>query len=107
MSVFPPRRIIRNSLQERKYQTKREKEVKKLSEKLNNQDSRSIEVSTSNKRIEYFPDEKLIIKCSGSAGDPLNIADDDTDIYSDDENPKVKKVANKIIEDSVIFIVQS
>jgi hypothetical protein len=73
MSVSPPRRIIRNSPQERKYEEKREKKVKKLSEKLNNQSTRSIEVSTNNKRVEYFP-------------------------HSDDENPKEKKVANKIIQ---------
>jgi hypothetical protein len=30
--------------------------------------------------------------------DPLDIADDDTDIYSDDENLKVKKIANKIVD---------
>jgi hypothetical protein len=55
---------------------------------LNNQDSRSIEISTNDKRIEYFPIKNMIIKGSGSA----------TDIYSDVENPKVKKVANKIID---------
>jgi hypothetical protein len=66
-------------------------------EKLNNQDSRSIEVSTSNKRIEYFPVEKLFIKNSKSVTDPLNIAEKDRDVYSNDENTKVKKVTNKII----------
>jgi hypothetical protein len=39
----------------------------------------------------------LIVKGSGSEKDPLDIADD-TDIYSDDENPKVKKIANKIVD---------
>jgi hypothetical protein len=40
----------------------------------------------------------IIIKGSGSSTNPLDIAENDTDIYSDDENPKVKKVANKIID---------
>jgi hypothetical protein len=48
---------------------------------LNNQDSRSVEVSTNNKRIEYFLDENIIIKGLGSAIDPLDIVEDDTDIY--------------------------
>jgi hypothetical protein len=39
-----------------------------------------------------------IIKGSGSATDPLDIANEDTEIYSDDENPKGKKIANKIID---------
>jgi hypothetical protein len=65
---------------------------------LNDQDSRSIEVSTNNKRIEYFPMENMIIKGSGSVTDLLDIAKEDTDIYSDNKNPKVKKVANKIID---------
>jgi hypothetical protein len=30
--------------------------------------------------------------------DRLDIAEDDTDIYSDDENPKEKKTANKIVD---------
>jgi hypothetical protein len=69
-----------------------------LSEKLNNPSSRSIEVSTNDKRIEYFPDEKLIVKGSKSLEDPLDVADDDMDIYSDEENPEVKKIANKMVD---------
>jgi hypothetical protein len=53
---------IRRSIQE----TKRNKEVKRLSIQLNNPSFRSIEVSTNDKRIEYFPDEELIVKGSGS-----------------------------------------
>jgi hypothetical protein len=71
--------------------------IRNISEKLNNQDFRSIEVSMGNKRIKYFPDKNIIIKKSGSATDSLDIAKDDTDIYSNDENPKEKKIANKII----------
>jgi hypothetical protein len=37
MSVSPQRRIIRNSQLEKRHEEKKEKEVKKLSEKLNNQ----------------------------------------------------------------------
>jgi hypothetical protein len=81
MSISPPRRIIRNSQLERKHEEKREKEVKKLSEKLNNQDSRNIEVSKNNTRIEYFPMENIIIKGSGSAADPLDITKEDTDLF--------------------------
>jgi hypothetical protein len=28
----------------------------------------------------------------------LDIADEDTDIYSDEENPKAKKIANKMVD---------
>jgi hypothetical protein len=65
MSAFPPRRIIRNSVQKKKHEEKREKEVKKLSEKFDNQNSRSIEVSTNNKRIDNFPVENMIKKHEG------------------------------------------
>jgi hypothetical protein len=70
------------------------KEVKRLSIQLNNPNSRSIEVSSNDKKIEYFSEENLIIKGSGSIEDPFDIAEDDTDIYSDDDNPKSKKIAN-------------
>jgi hypothetical protein len=33
--------------------------------------------------------------------DPLDITEDDTDLYLDDENPKEKKIANKIIDYSL------
>jgi hypothetical protein len=36
MSISPPRRIVQNSQLERRHEEKREKEVKKLLEKLNN-----------------------------------------------------------------------
>jgi hypothetical protein len=42
--------------------------------------------------------ENMIKKHEGWVTDPLDIAEDDTDIYSDDENPKVKKLAYKIID---------
>jgi hypothetical protein len=50
------------------------------------------------KELNIFPDEKLIVKGSGSMEDPLDMADDDTDIYSDDKNPRVKKIVNKIVD---------
>jgi hypothetical protein len=87
ISVSPPKRIIRKSTQE----IESDKEVKRLSTQLNNPTPRSIEVSNNDKRIEYFPNEDLLIKGSGSVEDPLDIADEDTDIYSDEENPKAKK----------------
>jgi hypothetical protein len=68
--------LLQESLQERKHEEKRGKEVKKLSEKLNYQIFRSMEVSTGNKRIEYLPEENIIIKKSGSVADPLDIAED-------------------------------
>jgi hypothetical protein len=64
ISVFLPKRIIRSNTQKKE----REKEVKKLSKKLNNQNFRNIEVFINDKRIEYFPDEKLIIKRGRSFG---------------------------------------
>jgi hypothetical protein len=57
---------------------------------------RSLAITSSNKRVEYFSEENIIIKGSGLAMDPLDIADEDTEIYSDGENPKEKKIANKI-----------
>jgi hypothetical protein len=94
ISVSPPKRIIRKSTQE----IERDIKVKRLSIQLNNPNSRSIEISTNDKRIEYFPEEDLIIKGSKSIEDPFDVADDDTDIYSDEENPKAKKIANKMID---------
>jgi hypothetical protein len=55
-----------------------------------------------NKRVEYFPEENIIIKGSGSATDPLDIAEEDTEIYSGDENPKGKKIANKTVDYTLI-----
>jgi hypothetical protein len=52
---------------------------------------RSLAITSGTKRVEYFLDENIIIKGSGSATDPLDIVDEDTEIYSDDENPKEKK----------------
>jgi hypothetical protein len=92
-SISPPKRIIRRSTQD----IQRDKEINRLSIQLNNP-TRSIEVSNNDKRIEYFPNEDLLIKGSGSVEDPLDIADEDTDIYSDKENPKTKKIANKMVD---------
>jgi hypothetical protein len=63
---------------------------------LTNPSPKSIEISSSNKRIEFFPEEDLIVKGSGSVEDPFHVAEDDTDIYSDKENTKAKKIANKM-----------
>jgi hypothetical protein len=30
--------------------------------------------------------------------DPFDVADDDMDMYSDDDNPKAKKIANKMVD---------
>jgi hypothetical protein len=65
ISVSPPKKIIRKSTQE----IERDKEVDRLSRQLNNPSPRSIEVSTNNKRIKYFPEEDLILKGSGSVED--------------------------------------
>jgi hypothetical protein len=69
-----------------------------LSIQLNNPSPRSIEVSSIDKRIEYFPEEDLIIKGSGSVEDPFDIADEDTNLYSDEENTKAKKIAGKMVD---------
>jgi hypothetical protein len=62
---------------------------------------RSLANTSSSKRIEYFPEENNITKGSGSATDFLDMTEDDTDIYFDDENQKEKKIANKIIDYSL------
>jgi hypothetical protein len=62
---------------------------------------RSLAITSSTKRVEYFLDENIIIKRSGSMMDFLDITENDTDIYSDDENPKEKKIPNKIIDYSL------
>jgi hypothetical protein len=53
---------------------------------------RSLAITSSNKKIEYFPEKNIIIKGSGSTTDPLDMTEDDTDIYSDEENSKEKKI---------------
>jgi hypothetical protein len=94
LSVSPPKKIIRKSTQE----IERGNEIKRLSIQLNNPSAKNIEVSTNDKKIEYFPKKNLIIKKSRSIKDPFDVADDDLDIYSDDENPKAKKIANKMVD---------
>jgi hypothetical protein len=47
-------------------------EIQRLSQKLNNQNLRSLSVTSGNKRIEYFPEENIIIKGSESATDPVD-----------------------------------
>jgi hypothetical protein len=73
-------------------------EIQRLSQKLNNQNLRSLLVVFGNKRIEYFLEENIIIKEFRLATDPVNVAEDDTDLYSDDKNPKKRKIANKIVD---------
>jgi hypothetical protein len=58
--------------------------------KKNNQNIRSLTVTLGIKRVEYFPEENIVIKGFGSATNPLDIADENTEIYSDDENRKGK-----------------
>jgi hypothetical protein len=102
VSISPLRDLSQDNIQERRHQKKREKEVLKLSKKLKDQDMRSLVITSGTKRVEYFPDENIIIKGSGSAMDPLDMTEDDTDLYSDEENPKEKKIANKIIDYSLL-----
>jgi hypothetical protein len=101
VSISPLRDLSQDNIQERRNQKRRDKEVIKLSRKLKDQDMRSLTVNSSNKRVEYFPEENIIIKGSGSAMDPLDMTEDDTDIYSDEENPKEKKILNKIMDYSL------
>jgi hypothetical protein len=97
VSMSPLRDLSQDNIQERRHQKRREKEVLKLSKKLKNQDMRSLTIISGTKRVEYFPDENIVIKGSESATDPLDMIEDD----SDDENPKEKKIANKIIDYSL------
>jgi sialic acid synthase SpsE len=69
VSTSPLRELSQDNIQERRYQKRREKEVLKLSKKLKDQDMRSLTVTSNNKRIEYFPEENIIIKGSGLATD--------------------------------------
>jgi hypothetical protein len=64
---------------------------------MNNPYPKNIEISTNEKKLKYFPEQDLIIKGSGSVEDPVDLAEEDTDIYSDEENPKAKKIANKMV----------
>jgi hypothetical protein len=68
---------------------------------IRDENMRSLILTSSNKRVEYFLEENNIIKGSGSTMDPLDMTQDDTDIYSDEENPKENKIANKIIDYSL------
>jgi hypothetical protein len=101
VSVSPLRYLSQDSVQERRHQNRRDKEVRKIFKKLKDQNVINIAVLSNNKRVEYFPDENIIIKGSGLATDPLDLTEDDTDIYSDEENPKEKKIANKMVDYSL------
>jgi lipid A disaccharide synthetase len=96
------RELSQDNVQEKRHQKKREKEVQRLSQKLSNQNMRSLSVTSGNKRVEYFPDENIIIRGSGSTTDPLDIAEDNTENYSDEENPKEKKIVNNILDNNSI-----
>jgi hypothetical protein len=72
--------------------------VNRVSRQLNGPSPRSIEVSSNNKRIEYFPEQDLIVKGSGSIEDPVDLVEEDTDVYSDKDNPKAEKIANKMVD---------
>jgi sialic acid synthase SpsE len=60
--VSPLRELNQDSVQENTLQKRREKEIQRLSQKLNNQNLRSLSVTSCNKRTEYFPEENIIIK---------------------------------------------
>jgi hypothetical protein len=96
VNTSPLRELNQNNVQKRRHQKK-----KKISKKLKDQNMRSLIITSNNKRIEYFPEENIIIKGSGSATDPLDITKDNTVYYSDDEISNEKKKTNNIINYSL------
>jgi hypothetical protein len=40
--------------------------------------------------MEYFPQENIIIKRHRSIKNPIDLREEDTKIYSDEENPLIK-----------------
>jgi hypothetical protein len=69
INTSPLRYLSQDNVQEKRHQKRREKEVLKLSRKLKDQDMRSLAITSSNKRIEYFPKENIIRKGFGSRYD--------------------------------------
>jgi hypothetical protein len=57
VNISPLRELSQDDVQENRHWRRREKEVQRLSQKLNNQNLRSLSVTSGNKRIEYFPEE--------------------------------------------------
>jgi hypothetical protein len=102
VSISPLRDLSQDNIQERRYQKRREKEVLKLSKKLKDQDMRSLAITSGTKRVEYFPDGNIYKRIRiGHGPFRYDRREDDTDLYSDDKNPKEKKIANKIIDYSL------
>jgi hypothetical protein len=56
VSESPLRDLSQDNIQEKRHQKRREKEVLKLFRKLKNQNMRSLEITSSNKGVEYFPE---------------------------------------------------
>jgi hypothetical protein len=55
----------KGTVQKNRHQKKKkEKEIQRLSQKLNNKNLRSLSVISNNKKIEYFPEKSIIIKGS-------------------------------------------
>jgi hypothetical protein len=54
VSASPLRYLNQDNVQERRHQNRRDKEVRKISKKLKDQNVRSEAVSSNNKRIEYL-----------------------------------------------------
>jgi hypothetical protein len=44
--------------------------MQRLSQKLNNQNLKSLSITSGNKKIKYFLEENIIVKGSGLATDP-------------------------------------
>jgi hypothetical protein len=65
INISPLRSFSQKNIQKSRHQKKRDREIQKLSEKLNNQEMRSLSITAQNKRVEYFPEENLIIKGFG------------------------------------------
>jgi hypothetical protein len=55
--VFPLKKLNQDNVQEKRHQTKREKKIQKLFQKLNNQNIKNLSITSNNKKIEYFLEE--------------------------------------------------
>jgi hypothetical protein len=65
---FNQNRIQQNSSRER-----RNKDIRRVSGKLDDHRIKKLTCSTGNKQVQYFPGEDLIVKGNGLVEDPINI----------------------------------
>jgi hypothetical protein len=65
-------------VQQDRSKERRNKEIRRISGKLDNHRVRKLICSTGSKQAQYFPKKHLIIKKHGSAGDPIDLEKEDT-----------------------------